>query len=136
MGLDIYFDKRNVKNENEDAIELAYFRKVNFLVMFMENYGEVENCVPMPLSKDIIEELIERCDKVINLYETTEDKTKFAEGAKEILPTTAGFFFGSTDYDEYYLDDVKDVKEYMETSVLPAFDSLNEDEEIIFHIWY
>jgi len=28
------------------------------------------------------------------------------EVAKELLPTQEGFFFGSTDYDEYYMDDI------------------------------
>jgi hypothetical protein len=27
--------------------------------------------------------------------------------AKELLPSTSGFFFGSTDYDEYYVEDIK-----------------------------
>ena len=27
--------------------------------------------------------------------------------AEELLPSTSGFFFGSTDYDEYYVDDIK-----------------------------
>ena len=27
--------------------------------------------------------------------------------AEELLPTQGGFFFGSTDYDEWYLDNVK-----------------------------
>jgi hypothetical protein len=32
-----------------------------------------------------------------------KDPTK----AQELLPTTDGFFFGSTDYDEYYYKDIK-----------------------------
>lgn len=27
--------------------------------------------------------------------------------AEELLPSTSGFFFGSTDYDEWYIDDIK-----------------------------
>lgn len=136
MGLDIFFEKRNTANENAEPVELAYFRKVNFLVKFMENYEELENCTPMTLTKELVEELIESCDKVINLYETTENKIDFEKGAKEILPTTAGFFFGSTDYDDWYIDNVKDVKKEMETNVLPEFDTLKKNEEITFHIWY
>jgi hypothetical protein len=26
---------------------------------------------------------------------------------EELLPTTKGFFFGSTEYDEYYMSDIK-----------------------------
>lgn len=32
---------------------------------------------------------------------------KNPELAQELLPTTSGFFFGSTEYDEYYLEDLK-----------------------------
>lgn len=136
MGLDIYFEKRNKANKEVESVELAYFRKVNFLVRFMENYGDVENCTYLPLSKDIVENLIESCDEVLNLYNTTKDKTAFEEGAKVILPTTDGFFFGNTDYDSWYINDVKEVKNKMQTHVLPKFDSLAEDEEIVFYIWY
>ena len=30
--------------------------------------------------------------------------------AKDLLPTTEGFFFGSQDYDEYYFEDLIDTK--------------------------
>ena len=33
------------------------------------------------------------------------------EVAQELLPTTAGFFFGSTDYNQYYLQDLRDTIE-------------------------
>ena len=28
--------------------------------------------------------------------------------AEELLPTAEGFFFGSTEYDQYYMDDIND----------------------------
>ena len=28
--------------------------------------------------------------------------------AKDLLPTASGFFFGNTDYDRYYLDDLRE----------------------------
>lgn len=47
-----------------------------------------------------------------------------------------GFFFGSTEYDEYYFDDVEDVKNYIEQTLIPEFDNLDSDEEIYFSTWY
>lgn len=47
-----------------------------------------------------------------------------------------GFFFGSTDYDEYYYEDVKEVKNYIEKTLLPEFDALKDDESIYFETWY
>lgn len=35
MGLDIYFEKRKIKS-NEKPVEVAYFRKVNFLVGYFD----------------------------------------------------------------------------------------------------
>ncbi len=34
--------------------------------------------------------------------------------AQELLPTTSGFFFGSTDYDEYYIADLTHTVEVLE----------------------
>ena len=36
------------------------------------------------------------------------------EIASKLLPTQRGFFFGSTEYDEYYIEDLKHTKEVLE----------------------
>jgi hypothetical protein len=41
--------------------------------------------------------------------------------AKELLPTSSGFFFGSYDYDEYYVDDIKNTIDII-TKVLETTD--------------
>lgn len=142
MGLDIFFRKTN-KNE-ERPTELAYFRKVNFLVRFMENYGNIENCVDFPLTKEIVQDLYDKCKEVIMAHlecfkdknkEDAEAQIKFEKKAHELLPTCDGFFFGSTYYDDWYYEDIKDVKKKMK-KVLNEFDNLKENEEIVFHIWY
>lgn len=120
MGLDVYFFKTKKK-------ELSYFRKVNFLVKYFQGKGmDVEEQKPLSLDKDMIIELLDKCNKVL------KDHTL----AKELLPTMKGFFFGSTEYNEYYYDDVKWVKEACEKNLLPAFDTLKDDEYIEFDIWY
>ena len=48
----------------------------------------------------------------------------------------SGFFFGSTDYDNYYYDDVETVRDYVKYKLLPEFDTLEEEENIYFEIWY
>jgi hypothetical protein len=50
--------------------------------------------------------------------------------AQELLPTQSGFFFGSTDYDEWYFSDVEDCKQQME-KLLSMYD---EDTDVIFFI--
>lgn len=128
MGLDMYLEKRTyVKNwehngpEGQHQItvkkggkphphikpkrisyiieEVGYWRKFNALHnWFVKNVQNGEdNCQPHYVSKDKMQELIKVLQKVI------KDKTK----AKQELPTTSGFFFGSTEYDEYYFEECK-----------------------------
>lgn len=93
----------------------AYFRKVNFFYRYFSPKLESEACFA---TRDDIEELIRRCDEVL------EDHDK----AEKLLPTQSGFFFGSTDYDKWYFYDVRDVKRQM-TKLLRNF---NEDTDIIY----
>jgi hypothetical protein len=43
--------------------------------------------------------------------------------AKDILPTTAGFFFGSTDYDEYYMEDILDTIKILEPELKMEYEN-------------
>ena len=120
MGLDIYFTKR--KEE-----EIGYFRKVNFLVKYFENLGfDVENQTPFKVDKYDVKDLLNRCNQVLKNH----DK------ASELLPTMELFFFGNTEYNEDYFNDVKEVRDYIKNILVPEFDNLNDEEEIYFKIWY
>ena len=122
-------DERNSKlikelEDEEEKInpwnEVAYFRKVNFLLPF---FGYEDNCSDLEIDKYQVEDLIEACKAVLEDH----DKASF------LLPTQAGFFFGSTDYDDWYFDDVQNVKEKFE-EVLADF---NRDEDILLmHCWW
>lgn len=54
-----------------------------------------------------------------------EDGKKIADPtlAKELLPTQEGFFFGSTDYDQWYVEDLELTKSIVEQA-LAAPDNL------------
>jgi hypothetical protein len=110
--------------------EMGYWRKANHIHnFFIERCGNGDdNCCEMSVCLDDLLELKERCEKVIKSLEgstkkTIKVKTGWSGGqdvysdmevfvdtetAEELLPTTAGFFFGSVEYDEYYLQDCKD----------------------------
>ncbi len=120
MGLDLYIEKVSRK-------ELAYFRKVNFLIPFFENYFNVklENLKDLEITKSSIKELKDRCEHILR------DHTL----AKDLLPTREGFFFGSTSYDNNYYKDIEEVLKTCNT-VLQEFGQLEEGESIIFNIWY
>ena len=95
----------------------AYFRKVNFVYRYFSPKLVDECCF---VSKADLEDLIKRCIEVLT------DHSK----AEELLPTTSGFFFGSTDYDDWYFKDVEDCKIQM-GKLLEDFD---EDTDVIFVI--
>lgn len=124
MGLDIYFHLN--KEGQEETSEIGYFRKVNFLVSFFEDYGEVENLKPLKIEKSWVKDLINCCDEVL------KDNSK----ADELLPTATGFFFGSTEYDERYFYYVEKVKNFCENFLIEEFENLEDDEYITFEIWY
>ena len=118
MGLDVFFERHKI---------VGYFRKVNFLVYYFKELGfDVENQTPLYITKEQVEELKNRCEKVLNNHTL----------AKDLLPTMKGFFFGSTEYDENYYNDVKQVLQYCETTLLPMFDELDNREGIYFNTWY
>jgi hypothetical protein len=97
------------------AESIVYFRKVNFVYRYFAHRLVDECCFA---DKADIEDLISRCDKVLADHSL----------AKELLPTQSGFFFGSTDYDEWYFKDVEDCKKQME-NLLSKYD---EETDVIF----
>ena len=120
MGLDIFLTKKK-------RSEIGYFRKVNFLVNFFKKKGfDVPNQIPLAIKREDAEELLSKCEEVL------KDRSK----GPELLPTMSGFFFGSTDYDNYYYDDVEAVRDYVKDKLLPEFDTLEEEENIYFETWY
>lgn len=117
MGLDMYvfgFDKPDDLNNperKEAELELGYWRKANHVhAWFVENVmggedtnSEKEHLVP----REKLEELRRLCEQVVKANEPV------AVGA-EVLPTLEGFFFGSTDYDEWYVKDCEQTIEIVD----------------------
>ena len=56
------------------------------------------------MSRGQLKELVDICKKVLDDHSLAE----------ELLPTEEGFFFGSTDYDEYYYKDLEETVEMLE----------------------
>ena len=89
---------------NEHGEEVAYFRKVNFLHRWVEqhcNDGIESNCDEIPIHLEALAGLEATCRRVLD---------NPALGP-ELLPTMGRFFFGSTEYDEWYINDVGSVHE-------------------------
>ena len=77
----------------------GYWRKANQIhEWFVKNCGGGERDYGLYVSREDLQSLVDTCKEVL------ADKSK----AKELLPTASGFFFGSTEYDEYYFQDLKE----------------------------
>jgi hypothetical protein len=86
--------------------EVGYWRKQNQIHQwFVENVQNgVDNCGEYCVSKAQLEELLDLCKKILN------DNSL----AEELLPTASGFFFGGTEYDEWYFDGIQNTIEILE----------------------
>lgn len=130
--IEINFNKVNYIIES-----VAYWRKANAIHRwFVENVQNGEDdCVDYYVSADKLKTLVDICKQVLiesNVVDGTvtneytyidEKKVPITEQGKTIanpevaeklLPTTSGFFFGSTGYDQYYLQDLQDTIDQLE----------------------
>ena len=124
--------------------EVGYWRKANQIHnWFVENVQDgVDDCgYHNEVTKEDLEELLNICEIVLSSCELIDGKinngysyengvrTPIMEDGKyiknssvseKLLPTTSGFFFGSTSYDEYYVEDIKNtidiIKKVLETT--------------------
>lgn len=151
MGLDMYLikrkkdDKRKLWDFDE---ELIYWRKANAIHKYLCDNGiEIEQEVSYEINKNTLKELLNKCNKILDIVKTKngtvqngeeyvngkwepilEDDIEIInqEEVAEILPTCSGFFFGSTDYNQWYLEIIKKTKEELE-NVIDTIDWNNED---------
>lgn len=89
------------------SVQVGYWRKENAIHRwFVDNVQDGEdNCAEYFVSREKLQELKELCEKVL------ADNSL----ADEELPTADGFFFGSTDYDEWYFSGLRDTVEIVNT---------------------
>lgn len=124
MGLDMYLTKRRKGANPEDEL-VAYWRKANHIHGWFERNvadGYIENCELYPVCLENLNCLMSDCRLV------REDRTK----AATILPTEDGFFFGSTEYDERYFEDIDCTIEQLEKVISET----REYDELFYHAWW
>lgn len=90
--------KRNFMSK-KTSCQVGYWRKADAIhSWFVNNCADgVDDCKPIYVSEEKLKELL----GLVN--ETLANPTK----ASALLPTQSGFFFGSTEYDEWYKQDLK-----------------------------
>ena len=137
MGLDMYLDKRtyvkqwdhidetkqykvevtrggeptNIDPKKVKYIieEAGYWRKANAIhKWFVDNCQDgVDDCRDAYVGFNDLQALLDLCRIVII------DKSK----AEQLLPSTSGFFFGNTEYDEWYYNDIQNTIEILEKAL-------------------
>ena len=99
---------------SEIIINVAYWwRKANAIHnWFVKNVqGGIDNCERFYVSREDMKKLISTCKEVL------ADTSK----AETLLPSTSGFFFGSTEYDEWYYRNLEKTVKMLEHALnLPA----------------
>ena len=90
--------------------EIMYWRKANAIhKFFVDNCaGGVDDCEPVRVTIDALKDLVERCEKVLKSGPEDDELIIDTNIVDELLPSQSGFFFGSTEYDEWYVNNLKE----------------------------
>lgn len=109
VGSDIKF---LVKESPSISVEMkvGQWRKSNQIHQyFVDNCQDGEDdCRESYVDRSKLEELLDLCKKVLADHSLAE----------ELLPAQSGFFFGSTDYNEWYFSDLEDTVSILENCLL------------------
>lgn len=102
QGNDVPVQGSKVKWIEEEA---GYWRKANAIHQwFVENVQNGnDDCQEYDVSTEQLQSLLDLVEKVLADHSLAE----------ELLPTQEGFFFGGTEYDEYYFQDLEETKKIL-----------------------
>lgn len=121
----------NLKNVQSFDEEIGYWRKANQIhKWFVDNVQNgQDDCGSYYVSAEKLQELLNLCRRIL--------KNKSIDLANKHLPPQRGFFFGGTELDEYYFEDLKQTVKIL-NNVLKSDKKLSEIKEggIICEIFY
>lgn len=134
---------------------VAYWRKANAIhKWFVDNIqdGEDDCSYHREVTEENLKNLIDICETILNTVELKEDKVlngyKWTKEGKEeavyeggeyvvnpevcerLLPSESGFFFGSTDYDQWYIKDIK----YTYDTLRRILKETNFETQMLFYV--
>lgn len=109
-------------------LNVAYWRKSNqihawFDRLSMANHEKhLENCEDLGVQLDDLKQLVSTCQEVL------DDHDK----AGELLPTEGGFFYGSTEYNDCYFNNLKQTVRMLQ----PFIDIADDRWVFSYHGWW
>lgn len=114
MGAEDFLDEDKLQFVNV-KFQVAYWRKANAIhKYFVDKCADgKDECQDIYVPHEDLVKLKELCEKVL------DDKSL----ARELLPSQSGFFFGSTEYDEYYYQDLEDTIKQISRVITKAEDN-------------
>jgi hypothetical protein len=139
--------------------EAGYWRKANQIhAWFVEHCQEGnDDCKEYIVERLQLQELLDTCilvrdsSKLVDgnikngyTFENGKEKPIIEKGetiedpsvAQDLLPSAEGFFFGSTDYDKYYMDDINNTIAILEAELSIDYGGgLNEPEYYYNSSW-
>lgn len=134
------------------SFTVAYWRKANQIhKWFVDNVQNgVDDCGAYEVGREQLRELIRLCKVVLNSTalvdgEVVNGRSLTTEGwqnnvedgkvlgnttvAEEVLPSQSGFFFGGTDYDQWYYQDLELTVKYQLSGIFSALSSTDHPGE-------
>lgn len=127
--LDFYM---NYKGDLLD--EVGYWRKANAIHAYFVDATQdgIDECQYSEVAPEVLEELLETCQYVLKNCKANKNGETITNEhiAQEHLPTQGGFFFGSTNYDQWYLDDLTNTVDIIQRVL---WETNFEKEMIIYH---
>ncbi|PYZ95044.1 hypothetical protein CR194_05890 [Salipaludibacillus keqinensis] len=127
MGLDMYLIKKDLVEPDQISNEhvVLYWRKANQIHhWFVTNIQEgVDECGMFEVTFQDLTKLYHCCRSVLRQNER----------APYLLPTKEGFFFGSTEYDQYFFYEIKRTKVELR-NLLATFDF--NKEKLYYTSWW
>ena len=127
-------DGQEFKNVKELVIEAGYWRKANAIhKWFVDNVQDGnDDCGEYEVSYEQLQDLLAICkvlkSKMVLSEDENENGNKYVVNytiCNELLPTQDGFFFGSTNYDEWYYKDIE--------NTINIIESLDGKDEYYYH---
>lgn len=110
-------------NVRDVVVDMGYWRKANAIHRwFVTNVQDGNDaCQRSPISEDDLSALLSACMQV------KADHTL----APSLLPTQSGFFFGETEYNDVYFNDIDDTIEILERVL-----KLGEQQKSLWVFYY